>query len=41
MSESAAALTKDLLAAVREFAGQAPQSDDITLMTVRYLARKG
>jgi sigma-B regulation protein RsbU (phosphoserine phosphatase) len=39
--ESAKTLTDALLAAVREFAGSAPQSDDITLMTVRYLARKG
>lgn len=36
--EGAAAVTEGLLAAVRKFAGEAPQSDDITLMTLRYLS---
>lgn len=39
--EEAVALTDGLLVAVRFFAGEAPQSDDITLMTVRYLAPPG
>jgi sigma-B regulation protein RsbU (phosphoserine phosphatase) len=38
--ESAAAITDGLLEAVRGFAGTAPQSDDITLMTLRYLSRE-
>jgi sigma-B regulation protein RsbU (phosphoserine phosphatase) len=33
----AAAITESLLEAVRGFAGEAPQSDDITLMTLRVL----
>ena len=36
--EEAVALTDGLLVAVRFFAGDAPQSDDITLMTLRFLA---
>jgi sigma-B regulation protein RsbU (phosphoserine phosphatase) len=36
--EDAAAVTESLLEAVRGFAGEAPQSDDITLMTLRFLA---
>jgi sigma-B regulation protein RsbU (phosphoserine phosphatase) len=32
-----AALTAGVLAAVRAFAGDAPQSDDITILTLRYL----
>jgi sigma-B regulation protein RsbU (phosphoserine phosphatase) len=36
---SARAVTDGLLAAVRAFAGRAPQSDDITILTLRYLAR--
>ena len=36
--EDAVAITSSLLGAVRAFAGDAPQSDDITLMTVRYLS---
>jgi sigma-B regulation protein RsbU (phosphoserine phosphatase) len=36
--EDAAALTDGLLQAVRRFAGEAPQSDDITLMSLRYLS---
>jgi sigma-B regulation protein RsbU (phosphoserine phosphatase) len=36
----ATALTASLLEAVRGFAGQAPQSDDITLMTLRFLGRR-
>jgi sigma-B regulation protein RsbU (phosphoserine phosphatase) len=35
--EDVEAMTKGLLDAVRGFAGAAPQSDDITLMTLRYL----
>jgi sigma-B regulation protein RsbU (phosphoserine phosphatase) len=35
----AAVVTDSLLGAVREFAGAAPQSDDITLMTLRFLFR--
>jgi sigma-B regulation protein RsbU (phosphoserine phosphatase) len=36
--EDAAALADGLLQAVRHFAGEAPQSDDITLMSLRYLS---
>jgi sigma-B regulation protein RsbU (phosphoserine phosphatase) len=36
--EDAVAMTRGLLEAVRGFAGEAPQSDDITLMTLRYLS---
>ena len=36
--EDAPAVTEALLGAVRDFAGEAPQSDDITLMTLRYLS---
>jgi sigma-B regulation protein RsbU (phosphoserine phosphatase) len=36
--EDAVAVTESLLDAVRGFAGEAPQSDDITLMTLRYLS---
>ena len=35
----AAAITESLMAAVRQFAGEAPQSDDITLMTLRFLTK--
>jgi sigma-B regulation protein RsbU (phosphoserine phosphatase) len=35
---SAPALTRGLLEAVRSFAGEAPQSDDITILTLRRLA---
>jgi len=34
------AITEGLLGAVREFAGEAPQSDDITILTLRYLRRQ-
>lgn len=37
--EGVDAITQGLLAAVRAFAGEAPQSDDITILTLRYLAR--
>jgi sigma-B regulation protein RsbU (phosphoserine phosphatase) len=36
--EDAEAVTENLLGAVRGFAGEAPQSDDITLMTLRCLS---
>jgi len=36
--EEATAITSALLAAVKAFAGAAPQSDDITLMTLRFLS---
>ena len=36
--ETAPDLTGKLLAAVRAFAGEAPQSDDITILTLRRLA---
>jgi len=39
--EAAPALTDGVLAAVRAFAGEAPQSDDITILTVRYLGPRG
>ncbi len=35
--EAPAAVTDGLLRAVRAFAGRAPQSDDITILTLRYL----
>jgi sigma-B regulation protein RsbU (phosphoserine phosphatase) len=35
--EAAPALTAGVLTAVRRFAGEAPQSDDITILTLRYL----
>jgi serine phosphatase RsbU (regulator of sigma subunit) len=35
---AAPALTGGLLGAVRAFAGEAPQSDDITILTLRRLA---
>ena len=39
--EAAPALTEGVLAAVRAFAGAAPQSDDITILTLRYLGPRG
>jgi sigma-B regulation protein RsbU (phosphoserine phosphatase) len=39
--EAAPALTHGLLAAVRTFAGEAAQSDDITILTLRYLGPRG
>jgi len=39
--EAAPALTHGVLAAVRAFAGEAPQSDDITILTLRYLGPRG
>ena len=36
--EPVGAVTDGILAAVRSFAGEAPQSDDITILTLRYLA---
>ena len=38
--EAAPALTAGVLEAVRAFAGEAPQSDDITILTLRYLASR-
>jgi len=37
--EPVAAVTAGILAAVQAFAGEAPQSDDITILTLRFLAR--
>jgi sigma-B regulation protein RsbU (phosphoserine phosphatase) len=37
--EDSSSVTQGLLAAVRAFAGSAPQSDDITVMTLRFLSR--
>ena len=34
-------LTARVLEAVRGFAGEAPQSDDITILTLRYLGPRG
>jgi sigma-B regulation protein RsbU (phosphoserine phosphatase) len=39
--EGAAPVTDALLEAVRDFAGGAPQSDDITILTLRYLPVRG
>ena len=39
--EAAPALTDGVLEAVRAFAGEAPQSDDITILTLRYLGPRG
>jgi sigma-B regulation protein RsbU (phosphoserine phosphatase) len=39
--EAAPRLTDGVLAAVRAFAGAAPQSDDITILTLRYLGLRG
>jgi sigma-B regulation protein RsbU (phosphoserine phosphatase) len=39
--DSSSSVTGSVLRAVREFAGEAPQSDDITIMTLRYIARQG
>ena len=39
--EAAPGLTDGVLAAVRAFAGEAPQSDDITILTLRYLGPRG
>jgi sigma-B regulation protein RsbU (phosphoserine phosphatase) len=39
--EAAPALTDGVLKAVRDFAGGAPQSDDITILTLRYLGSPG
>jgi sigma-B regulation protein RsbU (phosphoserine phosphatase) len=39
--ETAPALTARVLEAVRGFAGGAPQSDDITILTLRYLGPRG
>jgi len=39
--EAAPALTDGVLQAVRAFAGAAPQSDDITILTLRYLGPRG
>lgn len=39
--EKASALTEGVLRAVRAFAGAAPQSDDITILTLRYLGPRG
>jgi len=39
--EAAPALTEGVLKAVRAFAGGAPQSDDITILTLRHLGPRG
>jgi len=39
-TDGATATTEAVLGAVREFAGDAPQSDDITILTLRYLERQ-
>ena len=39
--EAVPALTDGVLEAVRTFAGGAPQSDDITILTLRYLGPRG
>jgi sigma-B regulation protein RsbU (phosphoserine phosphatase) len=39
-TDGAAATTEAVLGAVRRFAGDAPQSDDITILTLRYLERQ-
>jgi sigma-B regulation protein RsbU (phosphoserine phosphatase) len=39
--EAAPAVTGRVLQAVRAFAGEAPQSDDITILTLRYLGPRG
>jgi sigma-B regulation protein RsbU (phosphoserine phosphatase) len=39
--EAASSLTDGVLEAVRTFAGGAPQSDDITILTLRYLGLRG
>jgi serine phosphatase RsbU (regulator of sigma subunit) len=33
-------LTGSILTAVRAFAGEAPQSDDITILTLKYLGSR-
>ena len=38
--EAPAAITETLLQAIRAFAGDAPQSDDITILTLRYLGSR-
>jgi len=38
---AAPAVTARVLDAVRAFAGEAPQSDDITILTLRYLGPRG
>jgi sigma-B regulation protein RsbU (phosphoserine phosphatase) len=38
--EPPAAITEALLQAIRAFAGEAPQSDDITILTLRYLGSR-
>ena len=40
-ADGASAVTESVLRAVREFAGEAPQSDDITILTLRYVVRQG
>jgi sigma-B regulation protein RsbU (phosphoserine phosphatase) len=39
--EAASGLTDGVLKAVRAFASEAPQSDDITILTLRYLGPRG